>query len=291
MGLYTVDAALVKQFNADVILLSQQKGSRLRNSVLLKSGVVGEDTYMDQIAKTAARKRTTRHADTPVLNTQHQRRKVSMVDYDWGDLIDKEDELKMLQDPTNKYTINASYSLGRSIDDEIITQAFATSYIGKAGGDTVTFPAGNVIAVGASGLTIQKLLDAKMILDNNDVDDMEPRFIALTGTQLRDLLKTTEIKSADYNSVKALVHGQIDTFLGFKFILISQTLLDTDSSSYRRVMCWAQSGLGLAIARDITTDVSIDITKNMATRVQAHLGIGSSRLDEDKVIEILCDET
>ena len=234
MGLYTIDAALVKQFNADVILLSQQRGSRLRNTTLLKTGVVGEDTYIDQIAKTAARKRTTRHADTPVLNTQHQRRKISMIDYDWGDLIDKEDQLKMLQD---------------------------------------------------------KLLAAKEILDNNDIDDMEPRFIALTGTQLRDLLNTTEIKSADYNTIKALVNGQVDTFLGFKFILISQTLLDIDSDSYRRVICWAQTGLGLAIAKDITTDVSTDITKNMATRVQAHLGIGSSRIDEDKVVEIKCDET
>src|SRR3990167_982138 len=152
--MYTIDAALVKQFNANIEILSQQKGSRLRNSVRLKTGVVGEDTYIDQIGKTSAVKRTTRHADTPIVDTEYQRRKVSMVDYDWADLIDKADKLKMIADPTSEYVINSSYALGRAMDDEIITKAFATAYTGKEGASTVTFPAANVVAVGAAGLSL-----------------------------------------------------------------------------------------------------------------------------------------
>jgi hypothetical protein len=168
--MYTIDAALVKQFNANVEILSQQKGSRLRGAVRLKTGVVGEDTYIDQIGKTSAVKRTTRHGDTPIVDTEWQRRKISMVNYDWGDYIDKADLQKMLSDPTSEYTMNASFALGRSFDDEVITKAFATAYIGKEGAATVTFPAANVVAVGAAGLTLAKMLAAKEILDNNDVD-------------------------------------------------------------------------------------------------------------------------
>jgi hypothetical protein len=256
----------------------------------LKTGVVGEDTYMDQIGKTAAVKRTTRHADTPIVNTEWQRRKIAMVDYDWADLIDKADKLKMLADPTSEYTMNASYALGRAIDDEIITKAFGTAYTGKTGATSTTFPAGNVIAVGASGLSIAKLLDAKELLDNNDVDEDEPRYIAVTGTQLKDLLATTEVKSADYNTVKALVKGELNTFCGFTFIRVSTSLLDTDSDSYRRVIAWARNGLGLAISKDITTQITERADKNYSIQVYATLGLGATRLDEDKVVEIKCQE-
>lgn len=290
--MYTIDAALVKQFNADIILLSQQKGSKLRGAVLLKPGVVGETTYLDQIGKTAAEKRTTRHPDTPIIDTEYQRRKIDMVDYDWADLLDKEDKRKMLADPTNKYTVNGAFALGRALDDEIITKAFATAYVGKEGSATVAFPTStNLVAVGASGLTVNKLLEAKKILDNNDVDSDEPRFIAITGTQLQDLLKEDKVTNADYNAIRALVRGDVDTFLGFKFIIISTSLLDTDSDDYRRVICWAKNGLGLAIGAEITTDISIRKDKNMATQVYANISCGASRIDEDKVVEIKCLET
>src|SRR3990167_8589894 len=199
--MFTIDAALVKQFNANIEILSQQKGSRLRNAVRLKTGVVGEDTYIDQIGKTSAVKRTTRHSDTPIVDTEYQRRKISMVDYDWGDYIDKADKLKMLADPTSEYSMNASYALGRSLDDETITQAFATAYIGKSGTSTETFPSGNVIAAGAAGMTLAKLLAAKEILDDNDVDPEEERYISVSSKQIQDMLKIDEFISADYNTV------------------------------------------------------------------------------------------
>ena len=291
--MFTIDAALVKQFNANVEILSQQKGSGLRNAVRLKTGVVGETTYIDQIGKTSAVKRTTRHADTPIVDTEYQRRKIDMVDYDWADLIDKADKLKMLADPTSEYSINASFALGRAIDDELITKAFATAYTGKEGGTSTTFPSANVVAVGASGMTLAKLLAAKEILDNYDVDPEEERYIAVASKQIQDMLKINEFVSADFNTVKALVAGARTPFgfMGFTFIPISNSLLDTDSNSYRRVICWAKNGLGLAIGKDITTEITQRADKNYATQVYATISIGSSRVDEDKVVEIKCDET
>ncbi len=291
MPMYTIDAALVKQFNENIILLSQQKGSRLRNAVHLKTGIIGETDYLDQIGKTAAVKRTTRHGNTPIVNTEYQRRKIDMLDYDWADFLDKQDKRKMLADPTNKYVINGGYALGRSLDDEIITQAFASAYIGKEGGATVAMHTANTIPVGASGLSVNKLLAAKKILDNADVDVDEKRYCAITGTQLQDLLKEDKTTNADYAAIKALVKGEINTFLGFEFILISTTLLDVDSDDYRRVIVWAKNGLGLGIGNDITTDISIRNDKNNATQVYASVSCGASRLDEDKVVEIKCLES
>lgn len=286
---------LVKQFNANISLLSQQKGSKLRNAVLLKTGVVGEDTFLDQLKKSAAKVKTVRNADVEYVNSEFDRRKVSMIDIYWADLIDKEDKLKMLADPTSAYVQSATYALGRAIDDEVITRAFGTAYYGKTGSSTVTFGLARdgstetSIAAGGAGLTLAKLLSAKEILDNLDVDEDEPRFIAVTGTQLKNLLNTTEVKSSDYNTVKALVQGQIDTFCGFKFIKISISLLDKVSSD-RYVIAWAQTGLGLAIGADISTQIDRLPVKHYSTQVYASMSVGATRMDEDRVVRILCQE-
>jgi len=281
---------MVKQFSADVTLLSQQKGSRLAGAVFLKTGVVGEETYIDQIGKSEAVLRTTRHADTPIIDPDHQRRKIIMLDWEHNVLLDKQDKLKILQDPTNKYTMNASYALGRAKDAAIVAAAFGDALYGKEGGSTETFTADNIVAEAATGMTVDKLRQAKRMLDNYDVDEDEPRFVALTGTQVEDLLKTTEVTSSDYNSVKALVAGQIDTFLGFKFIRLSRKVLPLTTATHMRCIAWAKTGLGLGMAQDVVGRVSERADKSYATQVYASLSIGATRLDMDKVIRVDCLE-
>ena len=285
-----VSTAFVKQYGNNVMMLAQQKGSRLRDAVLVKSGVVGEETYLDQIAKTDARKKTTRHADTPIIDADHRRRKIFLYDWEHPTLLDKSDELKMLVDPTNSYVVTAGYALGRAIDQEINDNVFATAYTGKEGGTSESFPGGNSIAHGSTGLTIAKLRSAKQIIDLNDVDDDEPRFIAVTAYQITNLLETTEVTSSDYNSVKALVAGEIDTFLGFKFIRLSSNIL-TVASSIRSCIAWAKNGIGIAIAQDITARISERADKSYATQVYASLGLGAARIDSDRVVRIYCDES
>ena len=62
------------------------------------------------------------------------------------------------------------------------------------------------------------MLDAKKILDENETDPEETRYLVCTANQLSDFLNIAEVKSSDYNSIKALVQGEVDTYLGFKFI-------------------------------------------------------------------------
>lgn len=283
-----INTAAVKQFQENVELLVQQKGSVLRNCVRLKTGVVGEDTYVDQIAATAAVKKTSRHGDTPLVNSSYARRKISMYDYEWADLIDSQDKLKMLADPTSEYVMNGGFALGRSMDDEIIASADGTAYTDKTGSTSTVLPSGQKVAAGSAGLTVAKLLAAKKILDNNDVDPDEERYCAVTGTQLSDLLNTTEVTSADYNSIKTLVEGKVDTFLGFKFKLTNRLTL---SSSTRYVLAWARNGICLALAQDITSNITERSDKSYATQVYLKMGIGASRMEEEKVVQISCTES
>lgn len=285
-----ITTAFVKQFHSNIEILCQQKGSKLRNLVRLKDGVVGEETYIDQIGATEAVEKTTRHGDTPLVDTEFARRKIALTDWEWADLIDKSDKLKMLADPTSEYVQNAAFALGRAMDKKIVAAAFGTAYTGKDGTTPKTFAAEGAgdIAEGASGLTLTKLLEAKEILDDKEVDEDEPRFIVVTAAQITNLLNTTEVKSADYNTVKALVNGQIDTFLGFKFVRISSSILEGDGSDTRYVIAFAKNGLGLAIAADIKTRITERADKSYSTQVFASMGIGATRVDGDKVVRINC---
>ena len=88
-----ISTAFVKQFGSNLDFLVQQKGSLLRNAVRLET-VTGEEAYFDQLASTAAIKKTVRNSDTPLIKSDHRRRRVSMYDYEWADLIDKKGKKK-----------------------------------------------------------------------------------------------------------------------------------------------------------------------------------------------------
>ena len=283
-----ITTAFIEQYKSNVFHLAQQKGSRLRDAVRSEQ-VVGKAHYFERIGSTAALKRTSRHSDTPRVDTPHSRRSVTMEDYDWADLIDNEDKVRMLISPDSEYAQAGTWAMGRAMDDAIIDAASGNAFGGVAGGTTVALPSGQKIAHGSAGLSVTKLIEAKEILDANSVDPEEPRFCVVTSKQLSDLLAITQITSADFNSVKALVQGDIDTFLGFNFIRTER--LDTNSSSNRLVLAFAQSGIGLAVGQDIQTRISERADKNYATQVFLSMTIGATRIEDEKVVEIECTES
>jgi len=285
---FEITTAMVQQYNDNVVLLQQQKPSRLRPCVR-EEGVQGEYGFFDQIDQTAAQKRTQRHGDTPLISTPHVRRRVAPTPYDWADLIDNFDRPTLITDPTSKYAVNAVAAMNRAIDDEIIACALATAYGGRDGTSTYAFPTStHQIAHGSASLTIGKLLTAKEILDSYENDPDEPRFLILNAKQVTALLQTTEIKSIDYNTVKALAAGQIDTFLGFKFIRTERL---KKVSTTRSCLAWSQNSILLGIGTDIITRVSERADKNYATQVYVGMFIGATRMDEKGVVEIQATET
>lgn len=283
-----ITTAFVEQYKSNVFHLAQQKGSRLRDAVRTET-VVGKAHFFERIGSTAALKRTSRHSDTPRVDTPHSRRKVTMDDYDWADLIDNEDKVRMLISPSSEYAQAGAWAMGRAMDDAIIDAASGNAFGGVAGGTTVALPSAQKIVHGSAGLSVTKLIEAKEILDANSVDPEEPRYCVVTSKQLSDLLAITQITSADFNSVKALVQGDIDTFMGFKFIRTER--LDTNSSSNRLVLAFAQSGIGLAVGQDINTRISERADKNYATQVFLSMTIGATRIEDEKVVEIECTES
>lgn len=290
-----ITTAFVEQYSANVQHLVQQKGSRLRGAVRYET-VRGKNAFFEQIGSTAAQIRTSRHADTPRMDTPHARRRVSLADYDWADLIDDPDRVRMLIDPASPYATAAMWAMGRAMDEAIIDAMDGTAYTGVAGGTSTPFDTNNVVDVQTRdagvtaadlGLNVPKLIEAKRILDANDVDPDMPRYIIVPARQLSSLLNSTKATSADYNSVKTLVEGKIDTFMGFKFIMTS--LVETDANSDDKCVFWAQDGMLLAVGAEPMVDIGPRRDKNNATQVLVSMTIGATRMEEKKVGYIECD--
>ena len=256
-----------------------------------------EFSFYDRIGATAAVEVLTRHADTPLIETPHDRRRCHLRDFDWADLIDRKDRIRLLIDPTSPYAQNAAFALGRSLDDVIIENMFGTAYTGKTGSTSTTFPAGQQIAVdyvesgGAadSGLTIPKLRNARQKLIAAQNDKAEPRYIAISAVQMTDLLANSLIQDVDTNEIKALVHGEVPYYMGFKFIECER-LLTTSGTAHRRLPCWVHSGMLLAMGSEIQAEIGPRRDKRNSVQVYSAASFGAVRMEEEKMIEIICDE-
>ena len=278
-----ITTAFVQQYSNNVQMLSQQKGSLLRGAVDVET-VVGKNAFFDQVGVATAQKRLTRHADTPQIDTPHARRRVSLVDYEYADLIDNQDKVRTLIDPTSSYAMAAAYALGRAMDDEIIAAISGTAYTGETGSTATALPSGQKITeAGSDGLTIAKLRSTKEILDSGNVDPSIPRYIVVGPKQISDLLGTTQVTSSDFNTVKALANGEINTFLGFNFI-VSNRLSKTGSK--RLNLAFAMDGVKLAIGQDIMTRIDERSDKGYATQVYVCQSIGATRMEESKIVTI-----
>ena len=286
-----ITTAFVEQYSANVQMLSQQMGSKLRSCVDVET-ITGKNAFFEQVGVTAAQKRTSRHSDTPQIDTPHARRRVSLEDYIWADLIDDVDKVRMLIDPTSSYAKAAAAAMNRSIDDVIITAMNGTAYTGVSGGTSTALPSASKFATSdqSDGLTIAKLLAAKKRFDLQDVDPSIPRYIVCGPTQISDFLATTEIKSSDFNTVKALAQGDIDTFLGFKFITSNRLNLDSTNTDDRLCFAFTQDAIKLAIGKDVQAKIDERSDKNYSTQVYYSMSVGATRMEEVKVFQIPCNE-
>jgi hypothetical protein len=282
-----ITTAFSQQFSSNVALLSQQRGSILRGAVREES-VTGEKAFFDQVGSVAAVKRTSRHGDTPLVETPHSRRQVTLETYEWADLIDDADKVRMLIDPTSTYAQAAAAAMGRAIDDEIIAAATGTSKTGKSGSTSTSLPAGQQITAGGANLTIAKLLSAKEVLDSADIDPSIPRHIVCSPSQISALLNTTEVKSSDFNTVRALARGELNSYLGFSFHVSNRLAV---ASTTRTCFAWAQDGLMLAVGKDVMSRIEERADKSYSTQVYYCQTMGSTRMEEAKVVQILCDES
>jgi hypothetical protein len=285
------------QFDANWRHLVQQKNSRLREYVTLDS-ISGKEKSYNQLSEAAMQLITSRSGETRISDQATAKRWIRPKAYDTAKLFDEFDEqlLGEVVLPTSPVVQSHAAAYARTADQVIIEALGGSAYTGETGVTPTSLPSGQKVAVNYvetgntanSGLTIGKLRAAKYILDSSEVDEEEERIIVVSAKQLQDLLRTTEITSADYNSVKALVDGSVNTFMGFKFR--KTQLLPLSSGDVRLVYVYVKSGIVLA-ERGLKTHMDVRTDLSHSLQIRSVASLGATRLEEKKVVEIACDES
>jgi hypothetical protein len=268
--------------------LAQQKYSKLINTVFMKPNVQGKNFFQDQIGKWAMETKAGRNVQTPNNDPNLARRMGTMSDYHDNRMLDRGDELRMLSDPRSSYTIAAAQSIGRKIDSIIIGALEGTAYYGETGSSSITLGTDAISGIshisGTPGsLSLARVNAVKKIFEQEDVE-MEDRFFAYSAAGQEDLLGTTEATSSDYAAIKALVRGEIDTWMGFKWIM--SNLLTSSATTTRTCLAYQKYGCCLAMGSSpvVRTDERTDLSYSW--QVYYELNAGAVRLEEARVVKI-----
>lgn len=286
---FEVTTAFVQDYKSTVMGLLQQNDSRFRMAVTEDRYTGKAGKAVEQVGPVTAQKRTSRHADTPLISTPHDARWVHPQDYEWADLIDDQDKLRMIIDPTSPYALNGMKSMRRAFDDEIVDAFFGSAKTGEDGTTSTSFLGDNQVTSGSVGMTVAKLRAAKKLLLSHEVDpDMDELYCSISAEQHDDLLGEVQTTNKDYTDRPVLVDGMITQFMGFRFILSER--LPVNSSSERRCPVWAKSGMHVGLWQDMMVDIGVRRDKSNAMQVYICQTIGATRLEEKKVVEIPCSE-
>lgn len=262
--------------------LSQQMKALTEGTTLVKSGVVGDRTTMEQLAARSMTKITQRHKPIQPNDPDLRRRWITMFDYSDAALFDKQDEMKALLDP--KAAFNQSMIMGaKRLEDDVLIAAFnATAYTGKTGTGTQAIT--NTIANGGTGLTLAKLRQITRTFLEGNCDPDEETFGLIAPKDHEDLLKITEVISKDFNGERAvLTNGKVEAFMGIKFRITNRL---TTAAGVTSCFFWKKSGMGKAFALEPKLTVSQRNDLTLAPwQAECGVSIGASRLEEAKVIQ------
>jgi hypothetical protein len=297
-----ITTAMVEQYSANVEFLAQQTNSRFSGKVRSESQA-GKSKFYEQIGATSAVRITTRHGDTPRVDTNHQRRATYLNQYVWADLVDNLDQVELLIDPASAYAQNAAMAFNRAKDDEVIAAATGTAYADTGAGSgavsAVALPSTQQIAVSYTdpanltsgtnyGLTLNKLIAAKSILSIAEYPEGSTLYFAYQQQQLDNLLRSvTAFNDIHTAGVKALVNGDSQRFLGFEFVRSQRLAV---SSGIATCFAFVESGLLLATGQDARGRVSERADKNYSTQVFMDMSIGATRMQEAYVVSVACSQ-
>lgn len=238
--------AAIQEFDSEVKHAYQQSG-KLRDCVTTRTGVTGDAYKFTRMGKGLANQKATQ-ADVTPMDIAHNRQTANMENWNAPEYTDIFDQAEVNFDEKQELAKTIANALARRIDQIIIDAFSAVTYSTTP----TSIDTGGSIAAGGTQFTVAKLREASKILTDRGVDEGD-RYIAFTAEDRQNLLGEEEATSSDYNTIKALVNGQIDSFVGFKFKVIESR--DEGGLPSNVAYAWHKSAMGLAVGMDVQTRI------------------------------------
>ncbi len=294
----------VQQFATRWDMLVQQTQSKLMPFVTSGAGHYGKQASpVDQWGLTEVEENNTRFAPMELGELPFERRWVFPTNWDKALGLDKNDLLRILNDPKSPMMSSLMAAMNRRRDRTIIEGALGTNYTGEAGTTSTAFLSTQVVSVNTGGtqstLNVAKLRRGMELMLENDVDvDSEEFYLAIDARAHSALLAEVQITSGDYNPTRdgtpVLVDGKIGKFLGWNFIhcqrLVEYNGTDDNSGTSTPCIGWAKSGLYYGAWNEVTARVDErDDLRGIPWQLYTAATFGATRLQEKKVVKFWSD--
>lgn len=289
--------AYSQKFASDVHIQYQQGSSRLKGKLAERSMVGGETLWLPQVGSVSGHNEYERHAVTQYVDTPHETRKLTANPERWADLVDTPDMKRSVADFLGPYVSIAAAYFGRRYDTIVLENAVGTNYAKQNGATSesaVTLPSTQQVAANfggsSEGLTLAKLIEAKSILGKNETPMGEAKYFVHRQEQLDDLLNNvSQVSDADFAAVKALVQGDVNFFMGFEFVP-TQTVA-VSAGDIASSVAYTRSGLVAGVTSGFEARVEQLPQRNYSWQAWAQQDMGASRVQEEGVVEVLCDQS
>ena len=273
-----ISNAFVQLFDAEV-KQAYQASRALAGLTRERANVEGNQVKFPKIGKGTATVRVPQTDVTP-LNVTYSQVTATMSDYIAAEYSDIFSQQKVNFDERRELVQVVGNAIGRRMD-QLTIDALSSS------GTSLTV----ATSIGGAGtnMNIEKLIEAKKLLDAGNVP-MQGRCMLIHANTLAGLLGETQVTSADFASVKALVQGDIDTFMGFKFV----TLGDRDEGglplpSTRTCFAFHRDAVGVGIGMNQKSEINY-VPEKTSFLVSSMFSAGAVAIDAEGIVAISCTE-
>lgn len=285
-----------QDYSRIILPLARQEKSLLFDRVYVKPDITGKCFYQDQIGKWEMSAKTTVNPDTPQNDPNLSRTRIDIGTYNDARILDRSLKLQEFSDPMSQTSMCLSSSVGIQIDKLIYDALGGTAHRGETGATSVSFPAGKTVAVDFqsagtnTGLTTTKVRRAAKLLNAQGVPNYDRTFVC-SATGLEQMLGTTVVTNSDYNSVKALVAGELDTWMGFKWVVLPDGIINVDGNHIADYFAFQKTGICFGMLEELFLRIEERADKSYSKQIYYEINAGAGRLEEAKVIKVKCDES
>lgn len=273
--------AFVTLFDAEVKQAYQGK-AMLVPAVRQRRGVEGSTVKFPKVGAGVATPRIPQTDVTP-LNVSFSQVTLTLSDWNAAEYSDIFSQAKVNFDERQELVQVVASAMGRR-QDQLILDALANS------GTSLTVA--NSIGGTTTNLNVAKLRAAKRLLDKGNVPP-EGRHIVIHANGLDSLLSETAVTSSDFNTVKALVQGEINTFLGFTFHTIGDRTeggLAIDGSLDRVCFAFHKDAVGYGEGIAMRSEINY-IPEKTSWLVNEVFSAGAITIDAGGIVAITCRES
>lgn len=272
--------AFVTLFDAEVKQAYQGK-AMLVGAVRARRGVEGSIVKFPKVGRGVATPRIPQSDVTPI-NASFSQVTLTLQDWNAAEYSDIFSQAKVNFDERQELVQVVAAAVGRR-QDQMIIDALVNS--------STSLTVANSIGGSNTNLNMAKLRDAKRLLDKSNVPP-EGRHIVIHANSLANLLSETSVTSSDFNSVKALVQGEVNTFLGFQFHVLGDRTeggLPIDGSSDRKVFAFHQQAIGYGEGIAMRTEINY-IPEKTSWLVNEVFSANAIAIDAEGIVQITCRE-